>query len=149
MSLNVITEISSLTSVQTATLVKNGRLKKSLTQKELSDLAGISLRSLQRIENAVVLPRLYTWRRLAEHINLDLTDTSQPELISKSITPVPSKSNLPRKWILSLSSLVVIILAFSAYVIQSPTFPENLFETLNMLLVGCIIYAVVLYRVWK
>ena len=149
MSSNVITEISSLKRGQTAMLVKNGRLKKTLTQKELSDLAGISLRSLQRIENAEVLPRVYTWRRLAEHINLDLSCESQHSLVSESIAPIPIKPNLPRKWILSISSLAVIVLSFSAYVIQSPTFPETLFETLNMVLVGCIIYAIVLYKVWK
>ncbi len=149
MSLNVVTEISSLKRGQTATLVRDGRLKKPLTQKELSDLAGISLRSLQRIENAEVLPRLYTWRRLAEHINLDLTYESQPSLVSASIVAVPIKPNLPRKWILSISSLAVIVLSFSAYVIQSPTFPETLFETLNMVLVGCIVYAAIIYRVWK
>jgi transcriptional regulator with XRE-family HTH domain len=149
MSLNVITEISSLTREQTATLVKNGRRKKALTQKELSDLAGISLRSLQRIENAEVLPRLYTRRRLAEHINLDLNYESQSSLLNELNPGIPIKSNLPRKWILSISSLAVIVLSFSAYVIQSPTFPENLFETLNMVLAGCIIYAVIIYSVWK
>ena len=72
MSLNVNTEISNLTAMEIATVVKNARLKKPLTQKELSELAGISLRSLQRIENAAVSPRLYTLNRLAEHINLEM-----------------------------------------------------------------------------
>jgi DNA-binding XRE family transcriptional regulator len=149
MSLNVITEMPSLTREQMAILVRNGRIKKSLTQKELSELAGISLRSLQRIENAEVLPRLYTWRQLAEHINLDLSHEFQQEPVSESITTIAIKSSLPRKWILSVSSLVVIVLSFSAYVIQSPTFPETLFETLNMVLAGCIIYTIIIYKIWK
>jgi transcriptional regulator with XRE-family HTH domain len=149
MSLNVINGLSSLTREQTAMLVREGRLKKALTQKELSGLAGISLRSLQRIENAEVLPRFYTWRRLAEHIDLDLTLEYQSSPVSESVPVIPIKGNLPRKWILSISSLVVIVLSFSAYVIQSPTFPETLFETLNMVLFGCIIYAVIIYHVWK
>ena len=149
MSSNVITELSSLTREQTAMLVREGRLKKTLTQKELSGLAGISLRSLQRIENAEVLPRFYTWRRLAEHIELDLTGKSQSLLVAESIPPITIKTNLPRKWILTITSLAVIVLSFSAYVIQSPTFPENLFETLNMVLAGCVIYAAIIYRIWK
>lgn len=149
MSLNVITDISSLTRGQTARLVKEGRLKKALTQKELSDLAGISLRSLQRIENAEVLPRLYTLRQLAEHINLDLSCKPQPSLASESIKAIPVKADRPGKWILTISSLVVIVLSFSAYVIQSPTFPETLFESLNLVLSGCIIYAAILYTIWK
>ncbi|WEA00639.1 helix-turn-helix domain-containing protein [Mucilaginibacter sp. SJ] len=149
MSLNVINELSSLTRGQTAKLVREGRVKKALTQRELSGLAGISLRSLQRIENAEVLPRFYTWRRLAEHIDLDLNCEYRSSLVSESIPSIPIKANLPRKWILSISSLAVIVLSFSAYVIQSPTFPETLFETLNMVLVGCVIYAAIIYRVWK
>ncbi|MCC8424367.1 helix-turn-helix transcriptional regulator [Mucilaginibacter sp. UR6-11] len=138
-----------MTREQTAMLVREGRLKKALTQKELSELAGISLRSLQRVENAEVLPRFYTWRRLAEHIDLGLNREPQSSLVSKSMPAIPIKTNLPRKWILSISSLAVIVLSFSAYVIQSPTFPETLFETLNMVLVGCVIYAAIIYRVWK
>lgn len=149
MSSNVITETSNLTRVQTATLVRNGRQKKALTQKELADLAGISLRSLQRIENAEVLPRLYTWRRLAEHINLDLNQAVQSPFPNESIPVISARQNLPGKWILSISSLIVILLSFSAYVIQSPTFPENLFETVNMVLAGCVIYTIIIYRIWK
>jgi transcriptional regulator with XRE-family HTH domain len=149
MSLNVINEISNLKPAQTARIVKSGRLKKPMTQKELSDMAGISLRSLQRIEKAEVLPRLYTLRQLAEHIDLDITCASQTSVASKSIVAIRAKPNLPIKWILSISSLVFIVLSFSAFVIQSPTFPENLFETLNMVLVGCIIYTFIIYNIWK
>lgn len=149
MSLNVISEVPSLTREETGRFVRKGRLKKSLTQKELSDLAGISLRSLQRIENADVLPRLYTLRRLAEHIDLDLSYEPQSLVVPESEAVIPAKSNLPRKWILSISSLVLIILSFSAFVIQSPTFPETLFETLNLVLAGCIVYAIIIYNIWK
>lgn len=149
MSHNVIPEIPALTREQIARLVKERRLKKSLTQKELANLAGISLRSLQRIENAGVLPRLYTWRQLAEHINLDITNDIYHTPVIKTVSDTSVKPNLTAKWILSISSLVILVLIFSAFVIQSPTFPETLFETLNMLLAGCIIYAAILYWIWK
>ena len=145
MSPNVIPENTALTREQSARLVREARLKKPLTQKELADLSGISLRSLQRIENAEVSPRAYTWRQLAEHIDLKQTAASQTE----PTKTVPPKLNLERRWIWSISSLVVIILSFASFVIQSPTFPETLFEAVNMVLVGCIIYAVILYLVWK
>lgn len=149
MSLNVTTEISNLTPGEIARVVKNARLKKALTQKELSELAGISLRSLQRIENAAVSPRLYTLSRLAEHINLEMDSAPQFSMVSESSGSLPVKQNLARKWILSISSFVVIVLSFSAFVVQSPTFPENLFETLNMFLFGCVMYAIIIYRIWK
>lgn len=147
MSPNVLTEPSVLTPAQSGGIVKEARLRKPLTQKELAGLAGISLRSLQRIENGEVLPRAYTWRQLGNHIDLaqeltrhtglPLTGTKAPGL------------NLPRKWILSAAALAVIILSFSAFVIQSPTFPETRFETINMVLAGCVLYAISLYKIWK
>jgi transcriptional regulator with XRE-family HTH domain len=144
MSLNDISEITILTKEQTALMVKAARLRKPLTQKELADRAGISLRSLQRIENAEVLPRAYTWRHLAAHIDLSLLSK-----VNETPAIAQAKPNTARKWILSISSLITLFLSFGAYVLQSPTFPENLFETFLMLLAGCIIYAVILYRVWK
>jgi transcriptional regulator with XRE-family HTH domain len=38
-----------------ATLVKEGRLSKGYTQKELSELSNISIRSIQRIENGEII----------------------------------------------------------------------------------------------
>lgn len=163
MSSSVIPAIPVLTREQSAKMVRAGRLKKTLTQKELADLSGISLRSLQRIENAEVLPRLYTLRQLAEHIDLGqpddaspvpdnpspVQDDASPVIVAEPGIPAPFRQHLNRKWILSVSSLVIIVLSFSSFVIQSPTFPETLFETINMVLVGCIIYTIVLYRVWK
>lgn len=122
-------------------MVREARLEKQLTQKDLAALAGISLRSLQRIENAEVLPRVYTWNRLGVHIDL--------KSVNRPVAVMPAKPNNARRWILSISSLVVLFLSFGAYVLQSPTFPETLFETFLMLLAGCIIYAIILYRVWR
>jgi len=146
MSLNAVPEIALLTKQQTAAMVKNARLKRLLTQKELADKAGISLRSLQRIENADVLPRNYTWQQLAAHVHIEL---SLPPEVEVPTAMEPLKLNMARKWILTFSSLVVIFLSFGAYVLQSPTFPDTQFEMCLMVLAGCIIYAIILYRVWK
>lgn len=51
-----------------ARLVREGRAAKGYTQQELSEMTGISLRSVQRIENAEVQPRMYTVKILAEHL---------------------------------------------------------------------------------
>jgi transcriptional regulator with XRE-family HTH domain len=147
MSPNVQIEPVGMTPAQTARIVKEARLKKQLTQKELAEYAGISVRSLQRIENGEVLPRAYTWRQLGIHIDLQLEFPEQVPLPASSSRP--TKLNLPRKWILSIAVPVVIILSFSAFVAQSPTFPETLFEAINMILAGCVLYAVILFRIWK
>ncbi|MET4083970.1 transcriptional regulator with XRE-family HTH domain [Pedobacter sp. UYP30] len=146
MPLNAVPEIALLTKKQAAAMVKDARLKKPLTQKELAERAGISIRSLQRIENADVLPRNYTWRQLAA--NVDLL-AFLPEKTDKPLVSEPTKLNDARKWILSFSAFFIIILSFSAYVLQSPSFPETKFETCLMLLTGCITYATILYHVWK
>lgn len=146
MSLNAVPEIAQLTKKQSAALVKDARVKKPLTQKELAEKAGISLRSLQRIENADVLPRNYTWHQLAAHIDLSL---SLPAKEDEPVAIRPTKLNTARKWILSFSSLVALFLSCGAYVLQSPTFPETQFEACLMLLIGCIIYAIILYWVWQ
>ena len=51
-----------------AKLIRDGRVTKGITQQELSDLAGLSLRSIQRIEKAEVAPRAYTLRILFEKL---------------------------------------------------------------------------------
>lgn len=149
MSLNVVPEITTLTRQQSARLVKEARLKKKLSQTQLAHLSRISLRSLQRIENAEVLPRDYTWQQLGEHIDLEPAELSQLLPTAESNTSVPAHKNVTAKWILSIGALAVIILAFASFVIQSPTFPETPFETINMVLAGCIIYLIALYRIWK
>lgn len=53
-----------------AGMVKRERLKRKLTQKELAELSGITIRAVQRIENAIVMPRKYTLNALFEHIDV-------------------------------------------------------------------------------
>lgn len=126
-----------------AELVKTHRMKKNYTQQELADLAGISLRSVQRIENAEVLPRDFTLRTLARHLNIDLQrePSASPE---KS-----SRFNFQQKMIISVGlALVIIALAF-AYVFQSPGFPETAFE-LSLYIAGlATLYTLLLIRIWK
>src|SRR5579863_9589337 len=62
-----------LSKQEIAALVKEGRSAKGYTQQELADLAKLSLRSVQRIENGEVLPRSYTLRMLAQHLNFPIS----------------------------------------------------------------------------
>ncbi|MCR9016771.1 helix-turn-helix domain-containing protein [Aquiflexum gelatinilyticum] len=52
--------------------IKSLRLAKGLTQQELSDQSGISLRTIQRIENGEVKPSLYSLKKLSEVLEVDL-----------------------------------------------------------------------------
>ena len=57
--------------------IKTLRLAKGLTQQELSDLSGISLRTIQRIENGEVKPSLYSLKKLSAILEADLNQFFQ------------------------------------------------------------------------
>ena len=154
---------------QLAQLVREKRTAKGITQQELADMAGISLRSVQRIENGEVLPRSYTLRVIAEKLGFDIAPT-----IEDSITPeeeagadqtnavpvmaqaaqakyLPTRPgiNRPRKLILTFGIGLIMLMGTAAYISQSPHFPETDFE--RFLLWGGVIsvYTFILYRLWK
>ena len=126
-----------------ASSIKEGRLQKNYTQQELAELTGISLRSIQRIENAEVMPRAYTLKILLEHLGISV---EQPVAETKS----PRKSmNRTQKRIVSLSSGILLFLIAGAYVFQSSGFPETAFE--SFLYIACFIalYTGILVAIWK
>lgn len=103
-----------------AVLVHEKRKEKNLSQSKLAELTGLSLRSIQRIENAEVQPREYSKNALAEVLEFsEETNFENKETF---------KSSLPKKVILSLSSAICIPLLALAFIAQSATFPETQFE---------------------
>src|SRR5688572_5081657 len=116
-----------------AALVRDGRLAKGYTQKELSELSNISIRSIQRIENGEIVPRNYTLKSLAKILNLSFEEIQQT-------VPVQAdgiRINKIQKIILSVGTVLVGLLLSVAFIAQSPTFPETHFEAF-------LFYAVVL-----
>jgi transcriptional regulator with XRE-family HTH domain len=127
-----------------ARLVKENRVLKNYTQQELADMTGISLRSIQRIENAEVSPRLYTLNVLKGC--LDFTVEPEQQIINIS---AKGPFNSQQKNILSIGIAVLLFLLACAFVFQSPTFPENAFEL--SLYVAAIVgfYTIVMFKIWK
>ena len=128
-------------------LVKDSRITKGYTQQQLADFAGISLRSVQRIENGEVLPRLYTLKILAAHLNFpveELTALSPPAVTGK----VPGL-NRPRKIILSVGLLILMVLFTTAFLAQSSKFPETDFERFLLYFAITACYTLALFRIWK
>jgi transcriptional regulator with XRE-family HTH domain len=127
-----------------ARLVKENRVLKNYTQQELADMTGISLRSIQRIENAEVSPRLYTLNVLKGCLDF----TVEPE---QQVIDISAKGSLnsQQKNILSIGIAVLLFLLACAFVFQSPTFPENAFEL--SLYVAAIVgfYTIVMFKIWK
>ncbi|MGF7079969.1 helix-turn-helix domain-containing protein [Mucilaginibacter sp. UYCu711] len=126
-----------------ARLIKENRLLKNYTQQELADMTGISLRSIQRIENAEVSPRLYTLKTLAGRLDFALEPQEQINTLVKA--PI----NQRQKIILSVGSAVLLFLLAMAYVFQSPTFPEDAFELFLYIAAFVGVYTVMMFRIWK
>jgi transcriptional regulator with XRE-family HTH domain len=140
-----------------ATLVKDGRLAKGYTQKELSELSNISIRSIQRIENGEIIPRSYTIKTIAEIIgvpfeefikatqkeNIVLTENNETE-----IKPASALNN-PQRIILSAGLCCIILFLAFAYIFQSATFPETTFELSVYWAMILIIITGILFFIWR
>ena len=126
-----------------AQMVKSHRIQKNYTQQELADIAGISLRSVQRIEGAEVLPRDFTLKTLARHLDFDL----EPD--SADIAEKSPRQNFPQKMITSAGIALIIITLALAYVFQSATFPETAFELCLYIAGLAAIYTLFLIRIWR
>ena len=126
-----------------AELVRTNRIKMNLTQQELADLTRLSLRSIQRIEHAEVVPRDHTIKTLARQLDFQLENLRVDPSRERSVL------NHQQKLIASIGlGLVITILAF-AFVFQSATFPESTFE-LFLYVAGCIaLYFILLLRIWS
>lgn len=130
-----------------ATFVKEGRLAKGYTQKELSELSNISIRSIQRIENGEIIPRSYTLKTLSEILGLSFEDIQKAEPAAlEEKTPGINKS---QKVILSAGVCLIILLLSWAFLAQSPKFPETSFELLLFLTLVLFVITVILFFIWR
>ncbi len=131
-----------------AEIIKKGRLVKGFTQKELSELTNISIRSIQRIENAELMPRSYTLKTIAEVLEIPFvkfTDNLQNEMLTnKPLT----KASVSNKLIISFAFSIIMVLEALAFISQSPKFPETNFEGFVFWTFITIVLATFLYLLW-
>ena len=57
--------------------IKERRIKKGMTQQQLADDCGITLRTIQRIENGEVKPSLHSLNTISKVLEADLSSLSQ------------------------------------------------------------------------
>lgn len=144
-------------------LIKRRRIAMNLTQQELADSTGISLRSIQRIENGEVKARAYTLKTIGNFLSLSadqlrtIDGTSplpeeeifEPGPLESEMAQSQKTSSLPRKLIFSITTLVVLVLGGLAFIFQSPTFPETLFESVVFWLIMAAINAIIQLFIWR
>lgn len=88
--------------------IKELRLLKGLTQEELAERTGLSVRTIQRIENGDVDPRTYTLSALAEALEVEVSEFTTPK--AEAANPRRTLSNYNWIILLHLSGLFVLIL---------------------------------------
>jgi uncharacterized Tic20 family protein len=83
------------------------RKLKGMTQEDLADKTGLSVRTIQRIEGGEVDPRSYTLNQIAEALGVELNELTQENEIDPN---KPSEAEI-RKWQagLHLSGLFVLL----------------------------------------
>ena len=133
-----------------ANLIKEGRLAKGLTQKELSGLTNVSVRSIQRIENAELVPRSYTLKTLAGILDLpfETLQNQMPTTVTIE-SQILSKKNITQKIILSVGICIILVLLAAAFLAQSPRFPETQYELLNFFAAVVAVLTIILLFIWR
>lgn len=127
---------------ETGRLIKEARILKNYTQQELATAAGLSLRSVQRIQNAEVVPRAYTLKTLAAQLDINLEDNLSLRKIHKE------KLNRGQRIILSVSLAIILFLLAGSYVLQSSKFPETTFEMFLYVAVFIGVYTSGMLVIW-
>ncbi len=128
-----------------AASVKEARLAKGYTQKELSDLTNVSVRSIQRIENGEIVPRSYTLKTLAAALDISVEQTEVQTSPLKTATGM-TKS---QKIVISAGFPLVTFLACWAFIAQSPTFPETTFELIVLATIMVLLVTTGLFFLWR
>lgn len=113
-----------------ASMIKDGRTAKGLTQKELAEQTSISHRSIQRIESGKVNPRFYTLKKLSEHLDLSLDQLIQQ---SEELEEKYGKTSIQKiQTFVSILAIVMIALTFfPKYMYDSPIFWIGVFATMT------------------
>jgi len=92
----------------TGQLIRDFRLKKGLTQEDLSESTGLSVRTIQRIEKDEVVARAFTLQNIADALDIEFN------LLNNSIDDSTSESDVKeaKVWLplLHLSGLFLFLL---------------------------------------
>ena len=99
------------------------RNQKSITQKELSELCKIDIRTIQRIESGEVTPRISTVKLIANALSCDMGIFNGDQ---------ENTSSLPNKVLLAL--FITGLIYFISYSLFSPIIPNNFSLPVNMLI---------------
>lgn len=132
-------------------------MEKGYTQKELSELSNISVRSIQRIENGEIIPRTYTLKTLAGILGRSYEDFArnmqEQGAREAAVENLPANSPVrishAQRVILSAGICLSILVLAAAFIAQSSRFPETSFEFFVFSAVVLLLITVTLFFLWR
>ncbi len=101
--------------------LKAYRQLNSLSQEQLAEQSGVSIRTIQRIEKGIATGSAYTLKALANTLHISTTDLKMQE-IAYALPQCDSKSEL--KW-LNMSVLSVLLIPLTNVIIPILLFQKN------------------------
>lgn len=130
--------------------VKLQRLSKGWTQNHLSEISGIGLRSIQRIENGEVDARLYTLNILQEKLNFQFDETHLKDS-SSQLDYKEKKNRLSQfhKIVLSYTAGFTLMIVSGIFLTLSATFPETNFESFIFISSIITLFSFILFYIWR
>jgi len=96
---------------ETGIIIKELRLRSGLSQEKLAEVSGLSLRSIQRIENNNTIPRGDSLKRIAEALKVSIEELTGPLLLKNMISVIPLKEIPKTPLILILIRLQLVCFA--------------------------------------
>lgn len=132
-------------------------MEKGYTQKELSELSNISVRSIQRIENGEIIPRTYTLKTLAgvlgrsyEDFARNMQEQGAGETVVENLPAnSPVRISHAQRVILSAGICLSILVLAAAFIAQSSRFPETSFEFFVFSAVVLLLITATLFFLWR
>ena len=131
--------------------IREARQKKGLTQAELAFKCNLDIRTIQRIENEKVIPRLYTLRIIGNILNVSIEKTSNDDLLNAELKEYRRIFAI-RKRIRITTFILAILLMVSVVVLAFPSWelwgmPKQVWAPyFYLLMIGHIIGIVITWR---
>ncbi len=137
--------MDSTTTRKLGEMIREARMARGYTQKELAELSGISIRSIQRIENGVLEARSYTLKTLCSILDIPWEKVTT---VAQADMPQPVM-NKQRKMILTVAVPVLLVLGCLAFITQLHHFPETLFELMALIFGLALVISIFLWLLWR
>jgi transcriptional regulator with XRE-family HTH domain len=100
--------------------IREARKMKGFTQAELAFECNLDIRTIQRIENEKVIPRLYTLRIISNILKVNIENTRNEELFNEELRKY-RKVFAIRKKIRITTFILVILLMISIVILAFPS----------------------------